>query len=160
MKEHCYSVYMMQSTSRHVLYIGITSDLRARVWQHKHGSFEGFTDRYKCHRLVYYERYQDVHRAIGREKQLKGWRREKKDRLVETLNPHWKDLSEGWFGDETKGPSAALGMTNRQVFGGGELAVQPTTLKMAKRQASGGRKTQGPSTSAATPAASARDDKV
>src|SRR5690348_6721457 len=99
---------MMQSISRHVLYIVMTSDLRARVWQHKHGSSEGFTDRYKCHRLVYYETYQDVHRAIAREKQLKGWRREKKDRLIETLNPHWQDLAADWFPEETEGPSTAV----------------------------------------------------
>jgi putative endonuclease len=105
MRPYRYFVYMMQSTSRHALYIGVTSKLVNRVWQHKKGTFEGFTADYKCERLVYYEIYDRVQRAIAREKQLKGWRREKKEWLIARMNPHWKDLSEGWFEAETKGPS-------------------------------------------------------
>ena len=96
---------MMQSTSRHALYIGVTSKLVARVRQHKSGAIEGFTSEYKCDRLVYYEIYDRVGRAIAREKQLKGWRREKKEWLIARMNPHWKDLSERWFEQKTKGPS-------------------------------------------------------
>src|SRR3954470_18598983 len=103
MRTYRYFVYMMQSTSRHALYIGVTSKLLRRVWQHKNHVVEGFTEKYKCERLVYYEIYDQVQRAIGREKQLKRWRREKKEWLIARMNPHWKDLSEGWF--ETKGPS-------------------------------------------------------
>ena len=95
MKEHCYSVYIMCSRT-HVLYIGITSDLEHRVWQHKNGTFEGFTKKYNCHYLVYFERYDNVYRAIGREKELKGWTRAKKIALIESTNPRWQDLSEHW----------------------------------------------------------------
>ncbi len=105
MREHRYFVYMMQSTSRHVLYIGVTSKLVQRVMQHKSGEIEGFTADYRCDRLVYYEVYDRVQRAIAREKQLKGWRREKKEWLIARMNPHWKDLSDDWFQAQTKGPS-------------------------------------------------------
>ena len=107
MREHRYFVYMMQSTSRHALYIGVTSKLEQRVWQHKNHVIEGFTEKYKCDRLVYYEIYAHVQRAIAREKQLKGWRREKKEWLIAKMNPRWKDLSEEWFQTETKGPSTS-----------------------------------------------------
>jgi putative endonuclease len=80
-------------------------NLHKRVWEHKNHSFEGFTDDYNATRLVYWESSDDVHKAIGPEKQLKGWRREKKMRLVETTNPRWQDLAAGWY--ETQGPSTA-----------------------------------------------------
>ena len=95
MKEHCYSVYIVCSRTR-VLYIGMTSDLQHRIWQHKHGTFEGFTKKYNCHYLVYFERYDNVFRAIGREKELKRWTRAKKIALIESANPRWQDLSEDW----------------------------------------------------------------
>lgn len=79
-----------------MLYTGITSDLEHRVWQHKNGTFEGFTKKYKCNRLVYFERYDQVQSAIGREKQIKGWTRAKKIALIESMNPRWRDLSEHW----------------------------------------------------------------
>ena len=78
------------------LYIGMTNDIDVRVAQHKSGEFEGFASKYGCDRLVYYEKYQDVRLAIGREKQLKGWQREKKIRLIESVNPRWQDLAEHW----------------------------------------------------------------
>ena len=77
--EYIYYVYIMQSASRRALYIGMTNNLRKRVWQHKNHKFEGFTDDYNCTRLVYWESFDDVANAIDREKQLKRWRREKKD---------------------------------------------------------------------------------
>ena len=80
----------------HVLYIGVTNDIERRVRQHKSHDIEGFTARYNIDRLVWYEVYQDVHRAIGREKQLKGWVRRKKIAIIEALNPTWQDLSEEW----------------------------------------------------------------
>ena len=84
----------------------MTNNLHKRVWQHKNHSFEGsFTDDYNAIRLVYWESSDDVHKAIGREKQLKGWRREKKMRLIESMNPRWQDLAEEWY--ETQGPSTA-----------------------------------------------------
>jgi putative endonuclease len=67
-----------------------------RIHQHKYDSIEGFTKKYQCHRLVYYESHQDVHVAIAREKQIKRWRREKKIALIERVNPRWNDLSENW----------------------------------------------------------------
>jgi putative endonuclease len=72
------------------LYIGVTSNLYSRVMQHKEGTFEGFTADYGCKRLLYFEGYQDIRRAIAREKQLKGWRREKKLDLIRTINPEFK----------------------------------------------------------------------
>ncbi len=79
------------------LYIGVTGDLRKRVFQHKWKEHDGFTARYNCDRLVWFERHQDVRRAIAREKELKGWRREKKVALIEALNPTWADLSRDWY---------------------------------------------------------------
>ncbi|MBI2444267.1 MAG: GIY-YIG nuclease family protein [Candidatus Magasanikbacteria bacterium] len=79
------------------LYIGITNDLARRVSEHKQGLIEGFTKKYSCHRLVYYEHHTDVNEAIAREKQLKRWRREKKERLIKAVNPGWRDLSEEWL---------------------------------------------------------------
>ncbi|HET9742602.1 MAG TPA: GIY-YIG nuclease family protein [Terriglobales bacterium] len=95
MREHDYAVYIMASISG-VLYIGVTSELQHRVWQHKSGAFEGFTKKYQCHRLVYFERYDRIQAAIGREKQLKGWTRARKIALIESANPRWQDLSEHW----------------------------------------------------------------
>jgi putative endonuclease len=86
-------VYMMTNRSRVVLYTGITNSLMRRVWQHQNGEIEGFTKAYKVNRLVYYERINDPRDAIAREKEIKGWRRAKKNGLVETMNPKWADLS-------------------------------------------------------------------
>jgi putative endonuclease len=88
--------YIMASRS-HTLYIGVTGNLRRRVFQHKWREHEGFTERYNCDRLAWFERYQEVGKAIAREKQLKGWRREKKIALIETSNPAWVDLSRHWY---------------------------------------------------------------
>jgi putative endonuclease len=88
-------VYILTSRTG-TLYIGITGYFDRRILQHKMDSIEGFTKKYKVHRLVYYETYDQVERAIGREKQLKGWRREKKIALIEKMNPRWQDLAENW----------------------------------------------------------------
>jgi putative endonuclease len=88
-------VYILVSRSG-TLYVGITGYLDRRIMQHKMDSIEGFTNKYKVHRLVYYETYDQVQRALGREKQLKGWRREKKIALIEKMNPRWQDLAENW----------------------------------------------------------------
>ncbi len=93
-----YSVYILSSRSR-ALYIGITSDLLRRIHQHRAHVLPGHTARYRIHRLVYFETTEDVHAAIEREKTLKGFRREKKIRLVETMNPRWNDLASEWFGN-------------------------------------------------------------
>ena len=88
-------VYIMSSRPG-TLYIGMTNNIDKRVQEHKRGLIEGFSKKYKCTRLVYYESFDDVRKAIGREKQLKGWRREKKIALIEILNPRWQDLAENW----------------------------------------------------------------
>jgi putative endonuclease len=88
-------VYIVASTSG-TLYIGMTNNIERRVAEHKSGEFEGFASKYGCNRLVYYEKFDNVFRAISREKQLKGWRREKKIRLIESQNPRWQDLAEHW----------------------------------------------------------------
>jgi putative endonuclease len=90
-----YFVYIMASRS-HVLYVGVTNDLQRRVGQHKQKVVEGFTQKYNVTRLVYYEMTNDVHVALNREKEIKGWLRKKKIALIESMNPQWKDLSEEW----------------------------------------------------------------
>ncbi len=95
MRKH-YFVYIM-SSQRRVLYVGITSKLEQRVFQHKQHSFGGFTANYNVTNLVYYESFDEVQKAIGREKEIKGWRREKKIALVESANPKWRNLSYGWY---------------------------------------------------------------
>ena len=74
----------------------LTNDLYKRVWEHKNDAIEGFTRKYQCHKLVYFEETSDVKSAIAREKQIKGWGRKKKEVLIKTKNPHWKDLSKEW----------------------------------------------------------------
>jgi putative endonuclease len=87
-------VYIMSSHSR-CLYIGVTSDLPGRVWEHKSGIYAGFSTKYKTHFLVYHELFHDIESAIAREKQLKGWSRAKKIILIEKMNPGWDDLPPG-----------------------------------------------------------------
>ena len=86
-----YYVYIMASKMR-VLYAGVTGKLAYRVWQHKQGQVPGFTTKYKVNQLVYYESFHNVKAAIAREKQIKGWKREKKLNLIESMNPLWRDL--------------------------------------------------------------------
>ena len=86
-----YSVYILASHSR-VLYVGVTNDLVRRVQQHRSGEVGGFTRQYHVQRLVYYETTESAYAAITREKQIKGWRREKKLRLIERENPGWVEL--------------------------------------------------------------------
>lgn len=95
MIQHNYYVYVLASESG-TLYIGVTNDLTRRISEHKQGLIEGFTKRYSCHKLIYYEHYLDINQAIQREKQFKKWRRDKKENLIKTVNPTWKDLSEEW----------------------------------------------------------------
>ena len=89
-------VYIMSSKSK-VLYTGFTDDLETRVFTHKKKLLPGFTARYNVTRLVYYEDLPEAESALDREKQIKGWLRVKKIALIESVNPEWKDLSEGWF---------------------------------------------------------------
>ena len=91
-----YYVYIMTNKSR-TLYTGITNDLVRRVYEHKQKLVAGFTRKYNITRLVHFEPYGNVNDAIAREKQIKGWLRAKKIALIESMNPHWEDLSEGWY---------------------------------------------------------------
>ena len=95
-REHDYYVYMVTNFARSVLYIGVTSDLEGRLYEHREGVTAGFTKRYRVNRLVFCEHYGDVLAAIAREKQLKGWTRAKKETLVAVGNPRWDDLSTDW----------------------------------------------------------------
>lgn len=90
--ERQYFVYILSSLSG-VLYVGFTSDLRKRVYEHHHGLAEGFTKKYHCNRLVYYESGDNFESLLAREKQIKKWRREKKILLIEQRNKAWEDLS-------------------------------------------------------------------
>jgi putative endonuclease len=91
-----YYVYILTNRSK-TLYTGVTGNIEKRIFEHKHGLTPGFASRYKVDRLVYFERFGDIQAAIAREKQIKGLLRLKKVALVVSMNPEWKDLSEGWF---------------------------------------------------------------
>jgi putative endonuclease len=91
--EKSFAVYIMASNRNGTLYIGVTSDLVKRVHQHKNGLFDSFTKKYKVHMLVWYEQHATAETAIYREKQLKEWRRLWKLRIIEEMNPEWRDLS-------------------------------------------------------------------
>jgi putative endonuclease len=95
LRDRPFYVYLLASRSR-VLYIGMTNDLERRVREHRLGEIEGFTKKYRVHRLVFFETFHDARTAIAREKQLKGWRREKKVALIEAENPTWEDLAAEW----------------------------------------------------------------
>jgi putative endonuclease len=90
-----YYVYIMASRSL-TFYTGVTNNIYRRVLQHKSGEIEGFTKKYNIHRLVHYQVFHDVGRAIAREKQIKAWTRAKRIALIRSENPAWQDLAEGW----------------------------------------------------------------
>ena len=92
---NAYYIYIMSSLNNTTLYIGVTNDINRRVQEHKSGQIPGFTQRYNCTKLVYYEMFSDINQAIDREKQIKKWRREKKENLIKTMNLEMKDLYVG-----------------------------------------------------------------
>ena len=96
--ERQYYVYIMTNGVR-TLYVGVTSDLTRRVYEHKEKLVTGFASRYNLTWLAYYEETSDIASTIAREKQIKSWRRSKKVELIESMNPRWKDLSREWFED-------------------------------------------------------------
>lgn len=89
-----YYVYLITNWNNKVLYTGVTNDLTRRLYEHKNKLAEGFSKKYNLNKLVYFEQTHDVLAAITREKEVKKWRREKKNQLIVTLNPNWEDLSE------------------------------------------------------------------
>jgi len=90
-----YYVYLLTNWNNRVIYAGVTNDLNRRLYEHKNKLIPGFTKKYHLNKLVYFEETQDINAAIAREKEIKKWRREKKDKLVNQINPNWQDLSEG-----------------------------------------------------------------
>ena len=92
---------MMSNKNKNVFYVGVTNNLERRVFEHKIVIIEGFTKKYNCKGLVYYEEFQNITNAISREKQLKNWHREWKINLIKSLNPDFIDLSKEWFDLET-----------------------------------------------------------
>lgn len=103
---HCYYVYILTNVSRAVMYIGVTNDLERRIADHCDGRGGAFTRKYRINTLVHVEEFQYIDEAIAREKEIKGWRRSKKDALVQASNPTWADLA-GF--DSAKGPSLRSG---------------------------------------------------
>ena len=92
-----YYVYILTNKTNSVMYIGVTNDLRRRLYEHKNEQLDGFTKKYHVHKLVYFEEYSEANDAIAREKQLKGWVRTKKNRIVEAKNPYWNDWGDNLF---------------------------------------------------------------
>ena len=91
---HNYYVYIMTNKHKTVVYTGVTSNIQRRVYEHENGLLKGFTKKYNAHYLVYYEHYTQILEAIAREKQIKKWRREKKNNLIASLNPDWEFLND------------------------------------------------------------------
>ncbi|HKB44075.1 MAG TPA: GIY-YIG nuclease family protein [Chitinophagaceae bacterium] len=100
-----YSVYILSNFARTVFYIGITSNLETRIWQHRNNEGGAFTSKYKCHYLMYFEDYSDIHNAIAREKQLKNWQRGWKIELIRKENPDLIDLAKDWYLGKDPGSS-------------------------------------------------------
>jgi putative endonuclease len=94
--ERCYYVYLLTNWNNRVIYVGVTNDLTRRINEHKNKLVEGFTKTYNVDKLVYFEETNDVNSALAREKEIKKWRREKKNNLVLRMNPKWNDLSKEW----------------------------------------------------------------
>ncbi len=90
-------IYFMTNKCNNLIYIGVTSNLIKRVFQHKVKYYRGFTSKYKCDKLVYFEEFNDINLAITREKQIKSGDRERKEDLINSINSKWMDLSEGWL---------------------------------------------------------------
>ena len=91
-----YFVYMLTNKHNTTLYTGVTNNLERRLYEHKNKLVDGFSKQYNLYKLVYFEDTGDVKSAIAREKQIKGWTRVKKNGLINSVNPEWKDLSEDW----------------------------------------------------------------
>jgi len=103
--ERQYYVYILTNKRKNVLYVGVTSNLEGRMWQHKNKEVKGFTSKYNVNQLVYYEEYGDIYEAIQREKQIKNWKRQWKEELIFKSNPLWKDLSQGWYDRDSESSS-------------------------------------------------------
>ena len=111
-RDHSYSVYIVTNHTNTVFYVGVTSNLEGRLWEHANGeSGSKFTRKYHVNRLLFCEQFQNVDAAIAREKQLKGWTRAKKEALIWAVNPNYEDLAADWNHGvcrRPKDPSAPL----------------------------------------------------
>lgn len=99
MRQHNYYIYILTNKNKTVLYIGVTNDLQRRLYEHENGINPGFTKKYNCHFIIYYEHFTFIQHAIDREKEIKKWRREKKEKLIASFNPDWKFLNEEVYRD-------------------------------------------------------------
>src|SRR5690606_17389498 len=90
-------IYLLTNKNNTVIYTGVTSNLLKRIYQHKSRFYKGFTYKYNCDKLVYYEEFDDIEQAIAREKQIKAGSRKAKELLINSMNPEWNDLSDGWL---------------------------------------------------------------
>ena len=126
-----YCVYIMASASG-TLYIGSTSDIVKRAWEHKTGALDGFSKRYGCTRLVYYERFDDPRDMVNRERELKRWTRARKVALIEAENPRWQDLAETW-GCPMALPNESMADVDAR------LVRQGSPVETAGRKGGGGR---------------------
>ena len=97
MTENAYYVYLLTNWNNKVMYVGITNNLERRIYEHKEKVVKGFTEKYNVNKLIFYEQTSDIAEALNREKEIKKWRREKKNRLVVNTNPLWRDLSEDFL---------------------------------------------------------------
>ena len=91
-----YYIYILSNWNNKVIYTGVTNDIERRIYEHKNKLNDGFTSKYNISKLVYFDGVKSAKSAIEREKQIKGWLRSKKNELIESMNPDWKDLSEMW----------------------------------------------------------------
>ncbi len=101
MNHHNYYIYIISNWNNKVIYIGVTNNLERRIFEHKSKLIPGFSSKYNLNKLVYYEQYSDIRDAVIREKELKKWRREKKNKIIESMNPEWVDLSKDLKPDDT-----------------------------------------------------------
>ncbi len=101
MNNHNYYIYIISNWNNKVIYIGVTNNLERRIFEHKNKLITGFSSKYNLNKLVYYEQFTDIREAVIREKELKKWRREKKNKLIEDMNPDWVDLSKELKPDDT-----------------------------------------------------------
>lgn len=97
MRDHNYFTYIVTNKNKTVLYLGVTNDLQRRIFEHENCLISGFTKKYNCNYLIYYERFQQIGDAIQREKEIKKWRREKKENLINEFNPKWDFLNESIY---------------------------------------------------------------
>ncbi|HEU5400055.1 MAG TPA: GIY-YIG nuclease family protein [Terriglobales bacterium] len=130
MKEWQFFVYIMANRSRNI-YTGMTNSLLRRVAEHKSGKIEGFTKRYRIHRLVYYESFRYVGNAINREKEIKGWDRARRVALIESVNPTWEDLAADWYKAHRYTPDSSVVAIGQQIprFARDDKSVGPSAME-------------------------------